>query len=231
MTALTAPRQTRALDLPRVWRTFPVKEAAVIFAGAMVGIDAAGDLTTADASSKVLGVAQLGADNTDGGDGDLETEVDTGIAHFENSAGGDELTAAHVGDDCYAVDDQTVALGSGGTAQVTDATLTFNGTDVTGLIIAGKLVTVTCDTDADTTVTTFFDALEASELAADFTFADMTTKVRITKKTGGTFSIAPYKPATATFVIAEVTPGVAPDRPRAGKVHEVDSAGVWVDFR
>jgi hypothetical protein len=229
--ALTQARQLSIVNFPRIWRTFGVADSAKLYAGGMVGRNASGYLVRAHEAEVVLGFATDTADNTDGADGDLELEVDSGIANYENSAGGEAVAIEDIGADCYAVDDETVAKTAGGTAQVTDATLTFNGTDTTGLTIAGKLVTVVCDTDADTTVTALYDALVAHELAEDFTFTDMTTKVRIAKKTGGSFSIVPYKPATATFVIAEVTPGEAPDRPRAGKVHKIEGDQVYVDFR
>ena len=56
-------------------------------------------------------------------------DVRSGIFLFENSAGGEEILAVSVGDDCYAVDDQTVGK--------TSASSTLS--------IAGKVHKVTSD--------------------------------------------------------------------------------------
>ncbi len=111
MAALTEDRQTRLLSVGREWRTFPVAASATIFAGAMVALNASGYLVPATTSSTLLcvGIAQAPADNGSGANGDLECEVDTGIGRYNNSSAADEITIAEVGDDCYAVDDQTVA--------------------------------------------------------------------------------------------------------------------------
>ena len=231
MTALSANRQTPILDLDRVWRTFGLAADAVIYAGALVARNASGNLVPASASTtiSIVGVAKSAANNTGGSAGALEVEVDTCIAKFAKSG---TINAGSEGLQLYAADDQTVSLTNGGTAQVTDATLTFNGTDEVGLVIDGILVAVNCVTDAAATIDAWLvKAALYPYLTDNFTFTDGTTKITVAKKTGGSFSIEDHSPATATFALSTVTPGTAPTRPKAGKVHRVESDGVWADLR
>lgn len=122
MTALTASRRqtTRDDDLINV----PVKAASQIWQGGMVclvaGVAVAGRIaaTRAELSTMlVLGVAR--ADALGGAaDGDTRLEVDRGdLYRFANSAAGDALTAADIGQLCFLVDDQTVAKTIGGGAR------------------------------------------------------------------------------------------------------------------
>jgi hypothetical protein len=85
--------------------------AAVVYEGGMVAVNASGLLVPASASNtiRVIGVATKTVDNAAGG---LAGEVDRGCFRFDNSADSDEITAAHIGAPCFAVDDQTVALTS-----------------------------------------------------------------------------------------------------------------------
>lgn len=231
MTAATANRQTDKLDVPREFRTIPVAASTVIYAGTLVAVDASGNLVpaSADTNLTVVGIADEAADNSSGSAGDLTVIVDTCIAKMVN---GDSITKAHVGDSAYATDDQTVSKGDGGTAAVKDATLTFNGTDDVGLTIDGVLVYVPCDTDAETTIDNWLVEVAKYQVLTDkFTFVDATTKITITKKTSGEFSCEDYSPATASFAVAVVQAGVAATKPRAGKIHKVESDGVYVDTR
>lgn len=93
-----------------------VAAAAVIFQGTLVAVPLsgtnAGYAVPAAASAvkhKVIGVAALPADNTDGSAGALTAEVETGVFEFINSSSTDAIDATMVGQPCYAVDDQTVA--------------------------------------------------------------------------------------------------------------------------
>jgi hypothetical protein len=52
-------------------------------------------------------------DNTYGQAGDKTVTVRPGIYAWANSSGGDAITQAQVGSDCYIVDDQTVAKTDG----------------------------------------------------------------------------------------------------------------------
>jgi hypothetical protein len=88
---------------------------AVIFMGALVALNAAGHAVPASTATGLVadGVAEEPVDNTGGAAGDLNVKVRKGIFRFANSAGGDEITIAHIGDTAYIVDDETVALTDG----------------------------------------------------------------------------------------------------------------------
>jgi len=113
LSALTADRNTKRREAHK--RVFPVAAGAVIFAGAMVGINAAGFAVpvTSVATLKGAGRAERRADNTGGANGAISVEVSTGTFAFANSASADLLTQADCGNDVYGVDDQTVAKTSG----------------------------------------------------------------------------------------------------------------------
>lgn len=87
-----------------------------IYAGALVALTAAGYATPGATSATLVGVgrAEEQVDNTNGADGDVSVRVRTGAFRWANSAGGDEITIASIGDACYMVDDQTVAKTDGG---------------------------------------------------------------------------------------------------------------------
>lgn len=112
MTALTADRKTRSRLGNKL--NFGLEESTKIFQGSMVGLNSAGYLVPAAATSTIviLGMALAHVDNSDGADGDLECEVMRGVFRWENSAAADEISLDDVGSLCYAVDDQTVALTS-----------------------------------------------------------------------------------------------------------------------
>ncbi|MEY9717863.1 hypothetical protein ABIA22_000353 [Sinorhizobium fredii] len=114
MTALSADRNTPERGGDR--RRFPVAAATVIYAGAMVALNAAGNavpVTTA-LNLKGVGRAERRADNAGGAAGDVSADVSAGIFRFANSAAADAITQADIGSDCYGVDDQTVAKTNGG---------------------------------------------------------------------------------------------------------------------
>lgn len=65
-----------------------------------------------------IGVFDETIDNSAGSAGDERVEVtNDGAFHFGNSAGADEIAADDIGEDAYIVDDQTVALTSGGSTR------------------------------------------------------------------------------------------------------------------
>jgi hypothetical protein len=86
-----------------------------IYAGALVARDSNGYATPGATATGTLGMgrAEAQADNSSGSDGDLSVDVRTGVFRFGNSSGGDEVTTADIGNDCYIVDDQTVAKTDG----------------------------------------------------------------------------------------------------------------------
>ncbi len=105
---LTADRDTKQ----RCGKRFsaPVAAAVHIFIGALVARDANGNLTPGEeaATLKKPGVALQNVNNT-GSAGDETCEYQLGCFPFKNSAGADEITKADIGNDCYIVDDETVA--------------------------------------------------------------------------------------------------------------------------
>lgn len=112
MAALTADRNTVAR--PGDLREPPVKANALIFVGAMVAIDATGFAVPAAAVAalRVIGRADQRADNTGGADGALRIRTHRGVFRYGNSAAADLIGLKDIGQPCYAVDDQTVALTS-----------------------------------------------------------------------------------------------------------------------
>ncbi|MBO9419160.1 hypothetical protein J7481_06610 [Labrenzia sp. R4_2] len=113
MTALTTDRRTPERSGDR--RQHPVKAGATFYAGALVALGADGFAVPMTAATGLiaLGRCETRADNVAGADGEIAVTVGAGIYRFSNSAGGDEITTAHIGQPCYGVDDQTVALTDG----------------------------------------------------------------------------------------------------------------------
>jgi hypothetical protein len=114
MTALAADRSTAQR---RAWgdRNLPVAANVKIWLAAMVSVDSSGLLrpARATATDRVVGVSRMRADNTGGAASAISCEIESDWVYaMANSGGGDAITLADVGKDCYAVDDQTVALTS-----------------------------------------------------------------------------------------------------------------------
>lgn len=113
MTALTADRYTEARIGDRV--SLGVAASTVIFAGGLTCLNASGYAVPGSTATTLTaaGRARAQVDNSSGANGDLSVEVETGVFHWTNSAGGDEITAADIGSACWIVDDQTVAKTNG----------------------------------------------------------------------------------------------------------------------
>jgi len=113
MTALAKDKNTpeKIGDL----RVDPVAAAATIFAGALVCLDAAGNAVpgATAVNLKARGRAEEAVDNSAGVAGAKTVKTKRGTFRFENSAGGDEITATDIEKVCYIVDDQTVAKTDG----------------------------------------------------------------------------------------------------------------------
>lgn len=114
MAALTKDRLatvTRSADV----REPPAAAATIIYAGALVAINAAGNAVPFSTATtlKGCGAALERCDNSAGAAGDKRVRVGAGVFQFANSAAGDLITLADIGADCYGVDDQTVAKTSG----------------------------------------------------------------------------------------------------------------------
>jgi hypothetical protein len=109
MTALTKDRNTpeAAGDIEE----YPVLAATTCYAGGLAVLDSSGWVKPGVTASGLIAVGRFEAraDNSDGANGAINARVKKGVFRFANSAGGDEITKAEIGDNCYIVDDQTVA--------------------------------------------------------------------------------------------------------------------------
>lgn len=114
MTALA--RDRRPPMIKGLLYTMPVAADVKIYEGALLVVDSNGRVkpATTDTGLVAFGVADHHADNTDGAAGAITVLVRKGIWGFVNSAGGDEITSADIGQTVYMVDDQTVAKTTGG---------------------------------------------------------------------------------------------------------------------
>lgn len=113
MVALSSDRDTRSRKGSR--RTALVAAGALIFSGSIVVRNAAGFAApgTTALGLYVLGIADDQVDNRQGGNGDARIGAVAGTFLVANSSGADEITAAEIGQDCFLVDDQTVAKTNG----------------------------------------------------------------------------------------------------------------------
>ena len=106
---LAAERGTKSRD----GKTFTrgVAAAVKIYQGALVALTAAGYATPGAVATtlKADGVALATVDNATGSAGDKSIDIEKGVFQFKNSASGDLITIADVENDCFIVDDETVA--------------------------------------------------------------------------------------------------------------------------
>jgi hypothetical protein len=119
MTALAQNRSTIKLppegvvpDLSYV----PIAASTKIYQGAMVGLSATGLLvpaTSVPVGGIVIGKSEEFKDNSAGAASALSATVRHGAFKWNNSAAADAIAQANLFQDCYAVDDQTVALTDG----------------------------------------------------------------------------------------------------------------------
>jgi hypothetical protein len=104
----------------------PMAANAVLFVGALTVINAAGYLAP---GSTAVGLRAAGAatdyvSNAGGANGAKRGKCRPGIFRYENSAAGDLIAIADVGNDCFIVDDQTVAKTNGGATRSTAGKIT-----------------------------------------------------------------------------------------------------------
>jgi hypothetical protein len=112
MTATTTDRNTGRRTGGQLVRKVA---AAKVLAGTIACLNAAGYAVGGSTATTLVadGVFQETVDNSGGAAGDLTVRVEKGIFQFANSAAGDAITIAEIGDDCYIVDNQTVAKTDG----------------------------------------------------------------------------------------------------------------------
>jgi hypothetical protein len=112
MTALSSDRNTpQLLDPAPAPRSGAMAAAQLIYAGAIVMRNATGFLVKGATATNLVGVGRAEGrfDNAGGAAGDMDATFAPGVFRYANSASTDEITAADIGNVCYAVDDQTVA--------------------------------------------------------------------------------------------------------------------------
>jgi hypothetical protein len=116
MSAITSQRPTKEYGiLPQVgFQHYDVEATTSILAGALVAVNAAGNVINAAVSGCkfAAGVANSTQDNTLGIAGDKKLDVKNGVFYWKN---GDAFTKANVNDLAYVSDDQTVVKAVTGT--------------------------------------------------------------------------------------------------------------------
>lgn len=113
MAALTEGRNTP--QAAGEMRVGAMAAATTIHQGGIVMRNAAGFLREGAAATGLVGVGRAEERKANAGSaGDESVRYQPGVFRYANSAAGDEITAAHSGAPCYAVDDQTVAATDGG---------------------------------------------------------------------------------------------------------------------
>lgn len=124
--ALTADRNTRRAA--GTVYSGPVAAAVKCFAGALLVRDASGNIKPGVTATGLVAAGRCAqyVDNSAGAAAALDVPYEAGVFRWGNSAAADAITKAEIGDDCYIVDDETVAK--------TDGTGTRS--------IAGKIVDV-----------------------------------------------------------------------------------------
>ena len=117
MSSLSGYRDTRRMgdDVIPAILDFLVADNVHIFKGAIVGLAGGYAAPAGAACTKVAGIAESEADNTQLGHavGAKRVRVRQGTFKVANSAAADALGIADVGNLCYAADDQTVAKTAG----------------------------------------------------------------------------------------------------------------------
>jgi len=114
MAAATEPRMTKEREGAIYVRG--VAGAVKIFEGTLVALSATGYAQPGATSTTLIadGMACETVDNLAGAAGVKTIKIKKGEFYFANSAAGDLITRAEIGDQVYIVDDQTVAKTSGG---------------------------------------------------------------------------------------------------------------------
>lgn len=112
--ALSADRLT--LSQEGGVRSFPVAAGKVIYAGALVVLNAAGFAQPGAAGTGLVAVGRAEGqfDNSQGADGAITAKVRSGTFAYQSATGADQIGGANINATCYVVDDQTVALTNGG---------------------------------------------------------------------------------------------------------------------
>lgn len=117
MAPLAADRNTPT----REGRIFSATVAAATkcYAGGIACLDASGNAVPGRTATTLTPVGRFEeqVDNSAGLAGALSVKIRSGVFRYKNSAAGDAITRAEIGDVCYIVDDETVAKTNGGSTR------------------------------------------------------------------------------------------------------------------
>lgn len=213
MTALTAGRDTPKRGAGALLEMFalPQKGSTIIYPGAMVALSAGLAIPAKTAPGlKVVGVFAVNpdsgtysqSDSTGLADSALTVYAQRGVYPMNNSSGADLIAAANVEQDCYAVDDNTVALTDGGNGARSRAGKIVDVDSVTGQV----WVEFGVAKDGDVKIIPLGSTDLASITAA-------TIKAAQTMPFGGTivgFYAVVGKAATTGAKLATLTPQITP---------------------
>jgi hypothetical protein len=216
MTALAQDRSTPRFE--GNVQGYPVLAATVIYGGALVVLDASGWAKPAVTATGLVcvGRAERRADNSAGGNGDIHVKVCADTFRFANSTSTDEITKAEIGDNCYLVDDQTVAKLSTGRSVAGRVVQV----DAQGVWVAvgasltnapgGSLLAANNLSDVGTAATAFANIKQAATTSATGV-SELATSAETITGTDTARTVTPkgaadaYKPGTPTFVIGTET--------------------------
>lgn len=113
MTALVTDRNTPRRENRDV-ESHPVKGGVTIFAGSLVCLNVAGWAIPGATGVGLVAIGRAEHRRSASVDGEVSVRVRRGTLQFANSAAGDAITRAEIGDQAFVVDDQTVAKTNGG---------------------------------------------------------------------------------------------------------------------
>lgn len=110
---LSAERNTKRRNGDGVGR--PAKTNKIFYKGAIVTVGADGYATPGAVATTLKRPARVAetVDTTGIADGVLSVQFEHGVFRYNNSTAGDLIAIADVGNDCFIVDDETVAKTNG----------------------------------------------------------------------------------------------------------------------
>lgn len=109
MSNQTADRVTPMIDgRGKTWAD-PVAASQTLYVGALAMLNATGDLVRAGATAAFIMRGVVAKQSLSAAAGTIVETVHNVLVRLKNSASTDEITRAEIGDNCYVVDDQTVA--------------------------------------------------------------------------------------------------------------------------
>lgn len=111
MAALTDQRSTPEADHPaRAVHAVLAADSTQFFKGGMVALNASGLLVKASTSTTLRSAGRCRENFTTGVSNTRKIEFESGLFKYANSAAGDLIAQDDIGESCYFVDDQTVAI-------------------------------------------------------------------------------------------------------------------------